>query len=184
MQSEETSCKDICKAGTELGSQGTSTLLRSDQRKLSIGSLTDTAWLSRQDCKGGFAIHVCSMRFPGSHTSSHHWLQCSWAVVIVCTQIQQMLEDADRFVLKTITNKYNAASYLSDGENVVKLAEEIIENAAKADRLSMVKTSDYCENWLVMRFKFYQEALPKLLQLRHEIIARVMQGVANRLKHY
>lgn len=96
--------------------------------------------------------------------------------------IQPMLGDADSFVWNSILTKYEIDCGIRGGENVVKAAKEIIELAANADRLSTTKTSIYCETWLITRFKFYQEALPKLLQLRHEIIARVMQRVADRLR--
>lgn len=92
--------------------------------------------------------------------------------------IQPMLEDADSFVLNSISTKYES---LLDNEAANKAAEEVIEWAAIADRLSMLKTLKHSEAWLVTNFKSYQMALPKLLQLPHEIIARVMQGIANRL---
>lgn len=92
--------------------------------------------------------------------------------------IQPMLEDADSFILKSISKKDKS---LPEGEPAVKGAEGIIGWAAVADRLSMTKTLKHCEAWLVTNFTLYQMALPGLLQLPHEIVARVMQGVADRL---
>lgn len=93
--------------------------------------------------------------------------------------IQPMLEDADKFVLESISTY---ESLLETGD-AVKIAEELIEWAAIADRLSMTKTLARCERWLVTNFAFYEMALPKLLQLRHAIVARVMKGIADRLMH-
>ena len=96
--------------------------------------------------------------------------------------IQSMLEDADGVIHKMLSSGFTLYTTLKR-EEAVKSAEVIIEWAAVADKVSLVKSLEHCEAWLVTKFKQYQKALPKLLQLRQEMIARIMQKVADRLPH-
>ena len=93
--------------------------------------------------------------------------------------IQPLLKAADSFIWRSTSSEYEL-DRCAGGEGAVKAAEKIIKLAANADSTSLKTTLDICVIWLIARFEFYQEALPQLLQLRHEIVARVMQGVADR----
>jgi len=96
--------------------------------------------------------------------------------------IQSMLEDADVVIYKMLSSGFKLYEVLKK-EDAVKDAEVIIDWAAFADKVSLIKSLEHCEAWLVIKFKQYQKALPNLLQLRQEVIARIMQRVADRLPH-
>jgi len=97
---------------------------------------------------------------------------------------QSMLEDADEVIHKMLLEGNVLKYETQKGEDAVKDAEGIIDLAAFSDKVSLIKTSQFCEAYLVIKFKHYQKALPKLLQLRQEVIARIMQGVADRLDKF
>lgn len=96
--------------------------------------------------------------------------------------IQSMLEDADVAIHKTLLSCYTLRGILG-GEAAVKHPESILKWAEFSDKMSLIKSLEYCEEWLVNRFKHCQKPLPKLLQLQQEVIARIMQGVADRLPY-
>ncbi|DBB15733.1 TPA: hypothetical protein ACH3X3_003940 [Trebouxia sp. C0006] len=96
--------------------------------------------------------------------------------------IQSMLEDADAVIHKMLLAGFKLYNTLKVKDKVED-AEAIIDWAELADEVSLTKSLEHCEAWLVIIFKQYHKALPKLLQLRQEMIARIMQKVADRLPH-
>ena len=96
--------------------------------------------------------------------------------------IQSMLEDADAVIHKMLLSGFTLYKTLKS-EQAAKDAEAIIDWAALADEVSLTHSLEHCEAWLVTKFKQYQGALPKLLQLRLQVIGRIMQKVADRLPH-
>ncbi len=96
--------------------------------------------------------------------------------------IQSMLEDADVAVHKMLSSGFKLCDTLQ-GEAAVKDPESIVDWAEFSDKVSLIKSLEYCEKWLVRQFKHCQKVLPKLLQLRQEVIAKILEGVADRLPY-
>ena len=94
--------------------------------------------------------------------------------------IQSMLKDADAVIHKMLSSGFKLYDTLQ-GEAAVKDPESIVDWAEFSDKVSLIKSLEYCEKWLVRQFEHCQKALPQLLHLRQEVIARIMQGVADRL---
>ncbi len=66
--------------------------------------------------------------------------------------IQTLLEDADEVIHKLLSSQLSFAYYPAEGEDAVKNAETIIGWAASADKVSLTKTLQHCETWLVRQF--------------------------------